>query len=471
MRMQMAFPWLRAKAALPPAAAMTFLVSLAIWGHVCHWKFHSGEHEPAGSAARGASPTVAGEHAPASSDLVDSAADKRADDALAHPSPMRIDFPSTEAVRKSGIETARAEERSIDQEIIANGVITYDQTRVAQLSARVPGTVWRIEKQLGQPIRKGDVLAVIEAVDVGKAKGDLLQAVVDYQLKTGIAERLEAKQSFIPERQLYEVQADARAAYIRMVNAQQMLVNYGLPTRLEDLRNLTDNELAKRVQFLGLPESIVATLDPASTTVSLVPLVAPFDGVVIGRDIAQGEVVSPSAAQFEVADISRMWIRMDVRREDAGRLKLGQQVIFTIDGSANQIVSTISWISSEIDEKTRTVPVRAEVANPLVPQEAEQGQERRLLLANAFGTGRICVAEVPRAVIVPHDAVQWEGHRWIAFVRVDATSFEARPVEPGITLRDRVEIRTGLVPGDTVATTGNHLLKSEIIRSRLAARQ
>ena len=112
-----------------------------------------------------------------------------------------------EAIEKAGIETADAEEHSISQEIIANGVISYDQTRLADLGAS-PAPYRRIEKQLGQPFKKGDVLAIIEAMDVGKAKGELLQAVVDYQLKRGIADRLHARQSVVPERDLYEVQAE-----------------------------------------------------------------------------------------------------------------------------------------------------------------------------------------------------------------------------------------------------------------------
>ncbi|MES1213002.1 MAG: efflux RND transporter periplasmic adaptor subunit, partial [Singulisphaera sp.] len=323
----------------------------------------------------------------------------------------------------------------------------------------------------GQPFKKGDVLAIIEAIDVGKAKGELLQAVVDYQLKRGISERLHARQSVVPERDLYEVQADAREAFIRMTNAQQTLINLGLPIQLNDAETISDSDLSRRLHFLGLPEDLQSTLDRATTTVSLIPLVAPFDGVVIGHEISLGEVVSPSAEQFVVADIRRMWILLDVRREDSANLMLGQDLIFTTDGGHIDIHSTVAWISTEVDEKTRTVSVRAEVDNPLIPENEQRGFERRRLLANAFGTGRIRVRQVPHATIVPSEAVQWEGNRWVAFVPLDDETFEVRPVELGLTRRNSVEVLSGLEPGEKVATTGSHLLKSEIVRSRLAARQ
>ncbi len=473
MRKSIDVTWQHIKSLAPSTAVLTILVSLAVWGHVSHWKFsHADDASDQPDATTFATTTVAAT-APAAelSDEVDESGGPDDPRPAVDMAPTRIRFSSRDAIERAGIETADAEEHSISQEIVANGVISYDQTRVAQISARVPGTVWRIEKQLGQPFKKGDVLAIIEAPDVGKAKGELLQAVVDYQLKRGIADRLHARQSVVPERDLYEVQAESREAFIRMTNAQQALINLGLPIHLGDAETVTDAELARRLHFLGLSESIQNTLDPTTTTVSLIPLVAPFDGVVIGHDISLGEVVSPSAEQFIVADISRMWILLDVRREDAANLLLGQEVVFTTDGGRTDIHSTISWISTEVDEKTRTVSVRAEVENPLISDNQGRDHERRRLLANAFGTGRIRVRQVPHATVVPNDSVQWEGRRWVVFVALDDTTFEVRPVELGITRRNVVEILSGLEPGVKIATTGSHLLKSEVVRSRLAARR
>ena len=362
--------------------------------------------------------------------------------------PTRIRFSSPDAIHKAGIETAEAEEHSITQEIVANGVISYDQTRVAHLSAGVPGTVWRIEKQLGQTFKKGDVLAIIEAIDVGKVKGELLHAVVDYQLKRGIAERLHDRQSVVPERDLYELQADAREAFIRMTNAQQTLINLGLPILLPDADKVTDAELSHRLQFLGLPDDLQNTLDRAATTVSLIPLVAPFDGVVIGHEISLGEIVSPSAEQFVVADISRMWILLDVppRRCCQRHARPGGRLYHRRRAHRHSQHDFLDQHRGRRKNADRFSPGRgrqsADTREPL------RGQERRPLLANAFGTGRIRVRQVPHATLVPSDAVQWEGKRWIVFVPVDETTFEARPVDLGISRRGVVEVLHGLEPGE-----------------------
>ena len=70
--------------------------------------------------------------------------------------------------------------------------------------------------------------------------------------------------------------------------------------------------------------------------------------------------------QFVISDVSRMWLELDVRQEDARKLQLGQKLMFSVNGMPGEIPSTLTWIGTEIDPKTRTVQARAEVANPLL---------------------------------------------------------------------------------------------------------
>ena len=229
---------------------------------------------------------------------------------------------------------------------------------------------------------------------------------------------------------------------------------------------MNEEQRARRLRFLGLPESITAELDPELTTANLIPLTAPFDGIVIGHEITIGEIVAPDKAQMEIADTTQMWITMDLHQEHAIRLATGQELSFTTDGAPIEVQSQISWISTEVDERTRTVAVRAVVDNPLIEGEDPQYGGQRLLRANTFGKGRVRVREKPSALVVPNLAVQWDEGKYLVFVRVADDTFEARPVELG-TVADRTsEIVAGLQPGDVIATTGSHVLKSEIQQLR-----
>jgi cobalt-zinc-cadmium efflux system membrane fusion protein len=441
-------------------AVLAALFGLLAWGHLTHWKapkFSSLFREPAAEK----SPSLPHDGAPA-----DSPAVARSNEQA--PALASVRLASKEAVIKSGIELSAVERRPMTQEVVALGMVTYDQTRIAQLSARVSGTVWSVQKNVGQAIKKGETLAIIEAREVGRVKAEFLQAVVDEELKTLTLARMKSVPSAMSERRIREAEAEEREAHIRLFNAQQTLVNLGLPIRLEDVANLHDEELVQRVHFLGLPDSLVKTLDPETTTANLIPLIAPFDGVVIGREIVTGELVDPSSgAQIVVADVSRMWIELDVRKEDAAKLRLGQDAVFTVDGVPGEIRSHIAWISTELDSRTHTVQARLEVENPLIRTDAgPDGQ--RLLRANMFGVAHVLIHAKPHALAVPSAAIQRDGAAFIVFVNSTKQTFQPRVVEVGITDDDFTEILSGVSEGESVAAAGSHVLKAEILKTRLA---
>ena len=94
----------------------------------------------------------------------------------------RIQFASLEAVKKAGVDVGLVDRQPISESVSANGQITYDQTRFASLSSRLPGTVWRVEKNVGDRVRAGEVLALVDAAEVGRAKTELIQALAQEEL-------------------------------------------------------------------------------------------------------------------------------------------------------------------------------------------------------------------------------------------------------------------------------------------------
>lgn len=447
------------KTHLSGALTMTILLAIGFWGHHTHWRMIGGTDRAQAESARpiAAAPQPTPE---AQEDLSPKDAPR---------TPSRIEFKSLEALEKAGVDTTVVVKRPMAEEILATGEVDYDATRRAQLSSRVAGTVWRIEKQVGEPIRKGDVLVIVESAAVGQMKADFLQAVVNRELKAMVYERLEAAGSALPEVQRRTARAELREANIRLFNSQQTLVNHGLPIRYEDVQGLSDEEMTKKMQFLGLPESIVAGLDPEKTTANLIPLVAPFDGVVIGRDVALGELVSPEGLHFEIADIRKMWIRLGVRKEDASRLAIGQPVSFVPANSTLAVESRVDWISTEVDELTRTLQVRVEVDNKA--GFAAAGLEQFLLRANTFGLGRICIRENEQAIVVPDNAVQWSLDGAVVFVQTGPRTFESRRVETGVSAEGFTEVLNGLAGGEVIAAQGSHVLKSEALRAMVASAQ
>jgi cobalt-zinc-cadmium efflux system membrane fusion protein len=377
----------------------------------------------------------------------------------------RIQFTSPEAVEKAGIEVEPVWKAPVVESLTANGEITYDQTRTARLSARVPGNVFRALKGVGDRVREGEVIALVDAAEVGRAKAEFLHAFVQTRLKRGTVEALQrgGTAGAVPERSIRETEAALSEARIRLHTAQQALTNLGLPVQAETLDRVPEDQLAERLRFLGLPKGLADSLDPKTTTGNLLPLTAPFEGVVVARDVVVGEVVEAAKALFVVVDARQMWLTLDLRQEDIRRVRLGQKVLFRPDGDKEEVTGALTWVSTEADHKTRTVKARAVLANP-------EGHLR----ANTFGAGRVLLREEPQAVVVPNAAVHWEGDCHVVFVRdknfLKAGTpkvFHIRTVRLGAKDDKNTEIIAGVLPGELVASKGSATLRAELLRGNL----
>ena len=169
----------------------------------------------------------------------------------------RVQFASTEAMSKAGVDIAVVVQRPVIEAIVATGEVVYDQTRTAHLASRVSGTVASVFSKVGDQVHRGDVLALIESADIGRAKTDLLQAITQRRLKKTNADRLLplVEGGSIPERQYREAEAAFQEADIRVLSAQQYLVNLGLPVSADDFAGLDAKQISHQIQFLGLPGS------------------------------------------------------------------------------------------------------------------------------------------------------------------------------------------------------------------------
>lgn len=426
------------------------LLAVGYLGHQTHWSFSSANHGAETHQETLLKPaTVATE---------------------ANEDGWEIQFPSEKSLERSGIKTALIEQRPVREKVKAAGVIKYDERVSASLSARVSGTVWRVLKQVGDPVRRGDVLVIVDAADVGKAKAEFFSELVAVESKTEILTTLESITGAVSGRQVRDARVALREARIRLQNAEQTLVNLGFNVRKEAFEKLSDVERTAKLQFLGLPDSITKDLDVGQTTSNLLALTASFDGVLIRHDVSLGEMVEAGKPILEIADLRRMWLKLDVPKEDASKLAIGQKVEFSPDGIEQVLQSKITWISTEMNEQTRTLQVRAEVDNPVISSNSSTGQEVRLLRANTFGTGTISLHETPAAFVVPVAAVLHADDQPMVFVRAGDLSFARFDVTLGVREADYIQIQSAeLKPGLEVVSKGCHVLKSEWMLNHVAS--
>ena len=379
----------------------------------------------------------------------------------------RVQFASIDAVSKAGIDVEPAETQRIFESVSANGELTYDETRVAHISPRSEGIVWRVDKSVGDEVRQGELLALVDSTDVGNAKAALLDAMaqVDYQSQT--VDRLSplVASRAISGARVLEEEMLLKQAQIQLNRAAQTLANLGMPAGESALRQLSEKERWDAVRFLGIPTALTEELASSTATNNLIPVLAPIDGVITELHIVQGEVVSKSDMLFQVVDTNALWLRLSVALEDAKHLRLGQPVRFRPDGTKQDVPSQVGWISTNVDSSTRTVEVRCDVANT-------SGEYRN----QTFGSGEIILREASHAVVVPKEAVQWDGSCFVVFVRDKnyfsedhPKLFHTRSVRPGVTKDGQTEIIAGVLRGEVVATEGSSVLRAQILKNNLGA--
>jgi cobalt-zinc-cadmium efflux system membrane fusion protein len=272
---------------------------------------------------------------------------------------------------------------------------------------------------------------------------------------------MESAAGSIPERQIREAKAALREANIKLFNDHQALSNLGLNIALKDVKGLKEEDAFAKVSALGVPEEVLREMPAEGRTANLLPLTAPFDGVIVSARKAKGEAVGPAEPQIVLADLRKLRLMLNVRPADVGGLRVGQDVFFTAAGVDGEVPGKLAWISPEVDEKTRVVLARVEVANP-------DGKLR----PRTFGAARVVTESKSSALTVPDDAIQAdEGFQYVFVQGDEETVFYARRVKLGGRQNGFTEIVEGVAAGERVVTKGSHALKSELFKDRIGGEE
>ena len=180
------------------------------------------------------------------------------------------------------------------------------------------------------------------------------------------------------------------------------------------------------------------------------PLRAPFNATVIEKHITLGEKLSDESCTFTVADLSTVWIDLNIYQKDLPLIKPGQHVAVTVGSAAGKVNGKISYVGPIVGERTRTAPARVVLDNT-----------SGTLRPCTFVTADVLVDKVTAKVVVPKDVIQDINDKPAVFVKSDH-GFEARTVTLGRANDVSVEIVSGLRPGEQIVTKNSFRLKAEL---------
>jgi len=212
----------------------------------------------------------------------------------------------------------------------------------------------------------------------------------------------------------------------------------------------------ERLRLMGVPDDEVARLERELKASSRLTLRSPVTGTVLERNLLEGEYVNADTPLFTVADLSRVWVLVDLYEMDLGRVRVGDHAQFTADGLAGRVdEATIDFIYPTVSSETRTLKARLSLDN-----------RDGLLRPGMYGQVAVASRAAFPALVVPAEAVVNTGELSYVFLARGGGRFEPRRVVPGGGDGDRVTILSGLAEGDTVVASASFLIDSE---SRLRA--
>ncbi len=351
--------------------------------------------------------------------------------------------------KKWGIDVAQAVQSKVSAAIVIPGVLSLDPGRTAQITSLLDGKVLFVGAQVGDDVKRNQVLVTIHAPAFSQAKTAYLQAGAKVELARREFERAEVllKQEAIDEKEHLRRRAELENASSEFAAAESNLHSYGLDQPAVE-RLLRD---ARR------PNNGTAAMD--DLTEPYLQLTSPIAGHVVERDVVNGQHIEPEKTLLTVSDLSTLWALLDARETDLPHVTRGREVRITTGIYPDrEWRGTVDHVGDIVDEKTRTVKVRVVVRN-----------EGRLLKPNMYIQGELPDAVTSHDVLtLPQEAIQMIGGESVVFVREGGDRFVARPVEVGEHVGTRRAVSRGLDGSELVVVAGAFNLKAELLKSTLA---
>lgn len=312
--------------------------------------------------------------------------------------------------RRIGVTYATVERGALAADVRTVGLVTYDETKLRTIAPKIDGWIEELfVAYTGQAVKGGDPLLRIYSPMLVTAQEELL-----------LARKLAAD--------VGPVGGDAgQRANALLAAARQ------------------------RLRYWDVPDDEIARVESTGVVSKTLTLRSPIAGVAIRRNVLAGQRLMAGDAAFQVADLGEVWLEGEIFERDLSAIRLGQHVTADFDALPGESrAGRIVFISPTVANDTRTVQIRVALPNP-----------GYALKPGMYATIHVRGTPATNVVNVPRSAVLVTGTRTLAFVQGADGMLTPREVETGATTDDRVEIRRGLAPGETVVASATFLIDAE----------
>ncbi|MFH1312356.1 MAG: efflux RND transporter periplasmic adaptor subunit [Candidatus Eisenbacteria bacterium] len=324
---------------------------------------------------------------------------------------------SPAAMKLAEIQTAAVERRVVAAEVRMAGKVDYDETRVSYITAWVPGR--------------------------------LNQMYIDY---TGVAVEQGAPMVSIYSPELVVAQEELIQSVRAMENLQTSEVESLKRTARETL-----HAVREKLRLLGLTPDQISEIETRGTVSDEIVIGAPAGGVVVDKAAVEGQYVTTGTLIYTIADLTRVWVKLDAYESDLPWLRSGQDVEFTAEALPGETFNgEVAFIDPVLDPKTRTAKVRVNVENPggrLKPAMFVRG----VVSADVAPVGR---AQAP--LVIPASAPLITGKRAVVYLETEPGLYTGMEIVLGPRAGNFYVVEEGLEEGQRVVTNGNFKIDSAI---------
>ena len=335
-----------------------------------------------------------------------------------------------EAAARAGIRVAPVETARLDSQVTLPALVEADAYQQVVVTAVVGGRVTRVLAELGQHVRRGQLIAELYSPDLADAQRSYASARAALQAH---------EQQLVRTERLVDLGSASRQE-LEQAHAEHTM----LTTTVEGARS--------RLELLGVPDEQIRQLTSAMQMTATTEVLAPIDGTVVGRDANPDLNVQAASRLFTVANLSTVWVVGNAYEKDFAAVRVGSPAVITVGGVPGMTLrSTIEYIDPRVSPETRTASVRVQVPNPR--GELRLGMYAQIQVASPGG------GAVP---VVPKTALQSIGDRWVVFV-ADAGApnrFSERTVQTGAESGDVVAVVSGVKAGELIVTEGSFFLRA-----------
>lgn len=396
--------------------------------------------------------------------------------------------------QSAGIEVLAAESGQVAEAMSLSGTIAPNADAVLHVTPRVSGQVRSVAKHLGDFVEPGDLLCILDSVELGRAAAEFLRdkAMLEAAEETLVRERelyqgrlasltlvlqgsIEIQQRILEREQ--ELQQKAVSTIRPLLEAQKsyqlaLLEKDMQLTELEAERDARLLELevslrseriavtaaANRLTALGLSMKDIESLDGESPLLSgEYKIFSPGEGIIVNRHVSVGEFAESGTKLFVVEDLSDVWFIASAFEDQLLGLRGGQSASIAIDAFPGITLNgKVDLLDYHVDPTSRSVGVRITLAN----EQLDNWSEELPLRPGMFGKAEIETASWHAAIVLPEKALVHEDAGAYVFVQVEPLGFERRDVEVRHAAAGMVEILSGVEQGEMVAIAGTFLLKS-----------